>query len=105
MTSNVCNICHKWARDYVESSSSEGMFTIQIHCCGGTGKSQVEKTISAVNLCGTTYPSGLGIKPDAQLFILNDKMESNLRNKLPDIKRIIIYEISMVSRGLLLYSC
>ena len=37
---------------------------------------------SAVNICGTTIHSGLGIKPGVKLLGLSDKMKARLRNKL-----------------------
>ena len=45
----VFNICHKWTRDYVKSSSSKGKFKVDfiqlfMSDCGGTRKPNVVKT-------------------------------------------------------------
>ena len=47
--------------------------------------------ISAINIGGTTIHSGLGI---------SDNMKACLRNKLSEVKMVIINEISMVSSDL-----
>ena len=52
--------------------------------------------ISAVNIGGTTIHSGLGIKPRAKLPGLNDKSKAALRNRLPEVKFLIIDQLSMV---------
>ena len=95
---------------------------------GGTGKSHLIKTIyqvvstelfyhseelnkpcvlflgptgkSAVDVAGTTIHSGLGIKPGAKLLGLSEKMKTSLRNKLSEVKMVIIDEFSMVSSDL-----
>ena len=46
--------------------------------------------MSAVNVCGTTIHSGLGIKPGIKLLGLNNKSKAALRNKLPEVKFLII---------------
>ena len=56
--------------------------------------------ISAVNIGGTTIHSGLGIKPGAKLLGLNDKSKAALRNRLSEVKFLIIDELSMVSSDL-----
>ena len=56
--------------------------------------------ISVVNIGGTTIHSGLGIKPGIKLVGLNDKSKTALRNKLSEIKFLIIDELSMVSSNL-----
>ena len=56
--------------------------------------------ISAVSLSGTTIHSGLGIKPGTKLLGLNDKSKAALRNRLSEVKLLIIDELSMVSRDL-----
>ena len=56
--------------------------------------------ISAVNIGGTTIHSGLGIKPGAKLLGLNDKSKATLRNRLSEVKFLIIVELSMVSSDL-----
>ena len=52
--------------------------------------------ISAVNIGGTTIHSGIGIKPGAKLLGLNDKSKAALRNRLPEVKFLIIDQLSMV---------
>ena len=42
----------------------------------------------------------LRIKPGAMLLGSNDKMKANLRNKLSEVKMILIEEISMLLRDL-----
>ncbi|XP_057310034.1 uncharacterized protein LOC130648031 [Hydractinia symbiolongicarpus] len=62
--------------------------------------------VDAININGTTIHTALGIPVGyfgANLPRLNDKMRSTLRNKLADIKVLIIDEISMVSNLQLLY--
>ena len=56
--------------------------------------------ISAVNTDGTTIHSGLGIKPEITLLGLNQKSTAALRNRLSDVKFLIIDELSMVSSDL-----
>ena len=51
---------------------------------------------SAVNICGTTIHSGLGIKPGVKLLGLSDKMKGSLRNKLSEVKMVITDEFPMV---------
>ena len=91
---------------------------------GGTGKSHLVKTIyqaitkellyhskeldkpcvlllcptgiSAVNMGGTAIHSGLGIKPGVKLLGVSDKIKAYLRNKLSEVKMLIINEYSMV---------
>ena len=56
--------------------------------------------ISAVNIGRTTTHSGLGIKPGAKLLGLSDKSKAALRNRLSEVKFLIIDELSMVSSDL-----
>ena len=56
--------------------------------------------ISAVNIGGITIHSGLRIKPGIKLLGLNDKSKVALRNKLSEVKFVIIDELSMVSSNL-----
>ena len=56
--------------------------------------------ISPVNIGGTTIHSGLWIKPETKLPGLNDKSKAALRNRLPEVKLLIIDELSMVSSDL-----
>ena len=56
--------------------------------------------ISAVNIGGTTIHSGLGIKPGTKLFGLNDKSKAALRNRLSEMKFLVIDELSVVSSDL-----
>ena len=56
--------------------------------------------ISAVNIGGTTIHSGLAIKPGTKLLGLNDKCKSALRNRLAEVKLLIMVELSMVSTDL-----
>ena len=55
--------------------------------------------VAAININGTTIHSGLGIVC-GRFLPLNDKTKVSLRNKLSEIKIIIIDEISMVSSTL-----
>ena len=62
--------------------------------------------VAAVNIDGTTIHTALDIPIGSfgkNLPPLSDKMKSSLRNKLSDLKVIIVYEISMVSNDLLFY--
>ena len=56
--------------------------------------------ISAANIGGTTIHSGLGIKPRIKLLGLNDKSKAALRNRLSEVKFLIVDELSMVSSHL-----
>ena len=56
--------------------------------------------ISAVNIGETTIHSGLGIKPGVKVLGLSDKMKASLRNKLSEVKMVIIDEFLMVSSDL-----
>ena len=62
--------------------------------------------VAAINIDGTTIHTALNIPVGhfgKNLASLNDKIKSSLRNRLPDLKVIIIDEISMVSNDLLYY--
>ena len=52
--------------------------------------------ISAANISGTTIYSGLEIKHGKKLFSLNDKSRAALRNRLSEVKFLIINELSTV---------
>ena len=56
--------------------------------------------MSGVNIGGTTIHSGLGIKPGIRLLGLNEKSKAAVRNKLSEVKLLIIDELSMVSSEL-----
>ena len=62
--------------------------------------------VAAINIDGTTIHTALNIPVGyfgKNLPSLSDKMRSTLRNRLADLKVIIIDEISMVSYNLLYY--
>ena len=62
--------------------------------------------VAAINIGGTTIHSALGIPVGnfgKTIPKLNDKMRSSLRNKLLELRAVIIDEISMVSNKLLVY--
>ena len=56
--------------------------------------------ISAVSIGGTTIYSGLGIKSGTKLLGLNDNSKDALKNRLSEVKFLIIDELSMVSSDL-----
>ena len=56
--------------------------------------------VAAINIGGTTMHTALGIGIGSKLFPLSDKQKVKLREKISDIKLIIIVEISMVSSEL-----
>ena len=56
--------------------------------------------ISAVNTGETILHSGIGIKPGIKSLGSNDKSKAALRNRLSDVKCLIIDERSMVSSDL-----
>ena len=57
--------------------------------------------VAAVHINGTTIHAGLQINVGGKMFPLNDRQRAVLRNKLSEVKIIIIDEISMVSSMLL----
>ena len=62
--------------------------------------------VAAIIIDGTTIHTALNIPVDhfgKNLPLLSDKMRRTLRNRLADLKVIIIDEISMVSNNLLYY--
>ena len=62
--------------------------------------------VAAIDIDGTTIHNGLGIPVGyfgKILPRLTDKMRSSLRNKLHELRALIIDEISMVSNLQLLY--
>ena len=75
-----------------------------VYHCKDSGKSRVlllEPTgISAVNIGGTTIGSDLGIKSKTNLLGLNDKSKAVLRNRLSEVKLLMIDKLSMVSNQL-----
>ena len=120
---------HAWAKDYVKyDGHNVEPIHIFLSGSGGIGKfhlvkvmyNAISKTllylckdleklrvlllgpagISAVNIGGTTIHSGLGIKPGIKLLGLNDKSKAALRNRLSEVKVLIIDELSMVSSDL-----
>ena len=56
--------------------------------------------VAAGNIDGNTIHSGLGINCKGYFFPLNNLQKASLRNKLSDVRIIIIDEISMASRKL-----
>ena len=71
-----------------------------LYHCQNPGKPRVVLVaptgISAVNIGGTTINSGLAIKPGTKLLVLNDKSKAALRNRLSEVKLLIIDELFMV---------
>ena len=62
--------------------------------------------VAAINIGGTTIHTGLNIPVwcfEKHLPPLSDKMRSMLRNRLSEVKVLIIDEVSMVSNELLLH--
>ena len=57
--------------------------------------------VAAINIDGTTIHTALGINAGHKLYPLNDRQRGILRNKLSEIKFIILDEISMVLSVLL----
>ena len=53
--------------------------------------------VAAVNINGTTIHSGLEINVGGKLYPLSEQHRAALRNKLSEVRLIIIDEISMVS--------
>ena len=125
---DVFNVVHNWAKDYVKYNGKVKPIHIFLSGSGGTGKSHLVKTIynavsstfllrskdaekprvlllgptgiSAVNIGGTTIHSALGIRPGAKLNGLSEKAKASLRNKLSEVKLIMLDEVSMVSSDL-----
>ena len=56
--------------------------------------------VAAVNIDGNTIHSGMGFNCKGYFFPLNDLQTTSLRNKLSEVRIIIIDEISMASRKL-----
>ena len=56
--------------------------------------------ISAANIGGTAFHSGLGIKSGTKLLRLNDKSKGTLRNRLSEVRFFIIDKLSMISSDL-----
>ena len=56
--------------------------------------------VAAINVDGTTIHCGLGINVGHKMYPLNDKQRASLRNKLSEVKLLIIDEVSMVSSAL-----
>ena len=125
----VFNVVHTWARDYVKyDGHNVEPIHIFLSGSGGTGKSHLVKVIynaisktllchckdlenprvlllgptgiSAINIGGTTNHYGLGIKPGIKILGLNDKSKAAVRNRLSEVKFLIIDEFSVVSSDL-----
>ena len=56
--------------------------------------------LSAVNIGGVTFHSGLEIKNGINLLGLNDKSKADLRNRLSEVKFLLTDELSMISSDL-----
>ena len=109
----VFNMVYKWYRNFYCWSNSNNLWR-------STGKSHLTKAIykavlkellyngkdpeeprlllvptgiSAVNIGGTAFNSGRGIKPDPNLLGLSDKMKTILRKRLSEVKMILIDEL------------
>ena len=125
----VFNVNHTWAKDNVkyDGNNVEPIHIIRSGS-GGTGKSHLMKVIysnisktllyhyndpeklrvnllrfkgiSAINIGGTAIHSSLGTKPGTKLLDLNDKSKAALRNRLSEMKLLIIEELSTVSSDL-----
>ena len=125
----VFNVVHTWAKSYVKYDGHDvEPVHIFLSGSGGTGKSHLVKVIynaisktllyhckhpekprvlllgptgiSAVNIGGATIHTGLAIKPGTKLLGLNDKSKVALRNRLSEMKSLIIDKLSMVSSDL-----
>ena len=113
---------HAWAKDYVKYDG-QNVEPIQIlpSGSGGIGKCHLVKEvykyksktlhyhckepekprvlllgpkgISALNIGGITFNSRLGIKPGTKSHGLNDKSEAALRNRLSELKLLLMDEI------------
>ena len=57
--------------------------------------------VATININGITIHSGLGINSESKLYPLNDQQRAALRNKLSEVRLIIIDKISMVLSVLL----
>ena len=57
--------------------------------------------VAAVHINGTSIHCGLQISIRSKMFPLNERQRAILRNKLSEVKIIIIDEISMISIMLL----
>ena len=53
--------------------------------------------VAAININGTTIYSGVGISVGSELYPLNNQQSSVLRNKLSEVRLIILEKVSMVS--------
>ena len=123
----VFNLVHTWGNIYVIYDGHDVKpVHIFLSGSGGTGKSHLVKVIydaisktllyhckdpekprvlllgrtgiSAVNIGGTTIHSALAIKPGIKFLGLNDKSRADLRNRLSEVKFLIIVQLSMVSK-------
>ena len=70
-------------------------------CKGGdAGKTRISffalTGVAAININGAKIDSGLGINIGSKLYPLNDQQRTALRNKLSEVRLIIIDEFSMV---------
>ena len=120
---------HTWAKDYVNYDGHNAEPShIFLSGSGGTDKSHLAKVIynaisktllyhckypekprvlllgttqiSTVPIGGTTIHSGLGIKSGTKLLGLSENSKATLRNRLPEVKFLIIDELPMVSSDL-----
>ena len=125
----VFNEVHTWAKDYVKYDGFDvEPADIFLSSSVGTGKSLLMKVIynaiskillylckhrekprvlllaptgiSAVNIRETIINSGLGVKPGTKLFDSNGKSKASLRNRLSEVKLVIIDKLSVVSNDL-----
>ena len=120
----IFNEIHTWLKEYVKydgrnvepiqsggTSKSHLVNVIYdvipktlLYHCKDPGKLRVlllgPTRISAINIGRTTIHSGLGIKPEIKLLGLNSKSNAALRNRLSEVKFLIIDELCMVSTDL-----
>ena len=121
----VCNVVHTWTKSFAKCDGHDvEPMHIFLSDSGGTDKSNlvrvISKTllynckdsekprvlllgptgISAVSIGGTTIRSGLAIKPRTKLIGFNGKSKAILRNRVSEVKLLIIDELLMVSSNL-----
>ena len=69
--------------------------------CGDADKPRIllpaSTGVAVININETTIQSSLGINVRSKLYSLNDQQHAALRNKLSEVRLIVIDEISMVS--------